>query len=225
MTIDDALVLPDEAPAAASGWSTATLHTRLLEVAAAGALAAVLMVLLWLEARADFWIAIGQPFFWIKGAYTAALAAIALGGAVAAARPGALARVALVTGGGLITVLAVIAAFEAPGLSAAMLTHVFDLSGALACLAYVAILAAPMLLIAGVGMRGVELERPGLTGLFVGLFCGGVAASVYGVHCLDSTFLFVTLWYTAAVLLCGAVGAAGLKLIARRPLPDRAIGE
>jgi len=223
VTIDDALVLHDEAPAATSGWSTATLRTRLLEVAAAGALAAVLLVLLWLEARPDFWSAIGQPFFWIKGVYTAALAAIALGGAVAAAQARASARLALAIGGGLISVMAVIAAFEAPGLSAAMLTQALDPGGAFACLAYVAVLSAPMLLITGIGLRGVELARPGLTGLFVGLFCGGVAASVYGLHCLGSTFLFVTLWYTAAVLACGALGAAGLKLIARRPLADLAL--
>lgn len=218
--IDDALVLPDEAPATTSGWSTATLRTRLLELAAAGALAAVLLVILWLKARPDFGSAISQPFFWIKGVYTTALAGIALVGAGAAARPRASARIALAIGGGLITVMAVIAALEAPGLSAAMVTQVFDPGGGLACLAYVAVLAAPMLLVAGVGLRGVELERPGLTGLFVGLFCGGVAASVYGAHCLGSTFLFVTLWYTAAVLLCGGLGAAGLKLIARRPLAD-----
>ena len=66
MTIDDVLVLPDEAPAAAPGWSTATLHKRLLEIAAAGALAAVLLILVWLHPRADFWVAIGQPFFWLK---------------------------------------------------------------------------------------------------------------------------------------------------------------
>ncbi|WP_425994843.1 NrsF family protein [Caulobacter sp. DWR1-3-2b1] len=225
MTIDDVLVLPDEAPAAAPGWSTATLHKRLLEIAAAGALAAVLLVLVWLHPRADFWVAIGQPFFWLKVLYTVALAAVALGGATAVARPGVSMRPALATGAAVVAVMALAAAFEAPSLDAAMLTHVFDPAGALACAAYVAILSAPMLLIAGIGLRGIELERPAATGLFVGLFSGAVAASVYGVHCHGSTFLFVALSYTAAILLCGAVGAVGLKLISRRPLPDLAIGE
>lgn len=223
MTIDDVFALPGEAPAAIPAWSTGTLHTRLLEVAAAGALAAVLLVLFWLKPRPDFWVAIGHPFFWIKGLYTVTLAAIALGGATAAARPGASPWPALATGGAVVVVMAAAAAFEAPGLDAAMLAHIFDPGGAFDCVFYVAVLSAPMLLAAGVGLRGVELERPGLTGLFVGLFCGATAASIYGVHCLDSTFLFVALWYTLGVALCGAAGAVGLKLVGLGLRPEPAL--
>ncbi len=222
MIKDDVLVLPDEAPAAALAWSTGSLQTRLVELAAAGALAAVLLVLLWLAPRPDFWTAIGQPFFWVKGLYTAALAAIALGGATAAARPGAPLWPALATGGALVAVMVIAAVFEAPGLDAALIAHIFNPGGALYCAVYVSALAVPMLLVAGVGLSSVDLERPGLTGLFVGLFCGGVAASVYGVHCRASTFLFVALWYSLAVALCGAVSAAALKLISRFPRPDPA---
>jgi len=217
--IDDVLVLPDEAPAATQAWSTGRLHARLMEVAAAGALAAVLLVLFWLKPRPDFWVAIGHPFFWIKGLYTATLAAIALGGAVAAARPGASLWPALGMGGAVVVVMTLAAAFEAPGLDAALIAHIFDPGGAFNCVFYVAVLSVPMLLVAGVGLRGVELERPGLTGLFVGLFCGGVAATIYGVHCQDSTVLFVALWYSLGVALCGAAGAVGLKLISRCPRP------
>lgn len=217
--IDDVLVLPDEAPAATQAWSTGRLHARLMEVAAAGALAAVLLVLFWLKPRPDFWVAIGHPFFWIKGLYTATLAAIALGGAVAAARPGAPLWPALGAGGAVVVVMTLAAAFEAPGLDAALIAHIFDPGGAFNCVFYIAVLSVPMLLVAGVGLRGVELERPGLTGLFVGLFCGGVAATIYGVHCQDSTFLFVALWYSLGVALCGVAGAVGLKLISRCPRP------
>jgi len=222
VTIDDALVLPDEAPAATQAWSTGRLHARLLEVAAAGALAALLLVLLWLKPRPDFWSAIGHPFFWIKGLYTAILAAIALGGATAAARPGAPLWPALTMAGALVAVMTLAVAFEAPGLDAALIAHIFNSGGAFNCVFYVSVLSVSMLLVAGVGLRGVELERPGLTGLFVGLFSGAVAATIYGVHCQDSTFLFVALWYSLGVALCGAVGSVGLKLISRRPRPDPA---
>lgn len=215
MTIDDALVLPGEAPTAAPGWSIGTLRTRLLEVAAAGALAATWMILFWIEPRPDFWIAIGQPFFWLKGLYTAALAAIALGGAVAATRPGASVRPALTAGGAVVAAMAIAAGLEAPGLNAALAAHVFDPGGIAACVFNIVILSAPMLLIIGIGLRGVELERPGLAGLFVGLFSGAVAATVYGVHCQGSTFVFVALWYSVALLACGAIGVATLKLLGR----------
>lgn len=225
MTIDDVFALPGEAPAATPAWSTGTLHARLLELAAAGALAAVLLVLFWLKPRPDFWVAIGHPFFWIKGLYTVTLAAIALGGATAAARPGASPWPALATGGAVLAVMAFAAAFEAPGLDAILIARIFDPRGAFDCVFYIAVFSVPMLLVAGAGLRGAELERPGLTGLFAGLFSGAVAATIHSAHCQGSTFLFVALWYTLGVALCGAAGAAGLKLISRCPRPDPTLSD
>lgn len=218
--LNDLLTPGVEALQATPAWSTGTLHLRLLEVAAAGALAALLLVLFWLQLRPDFWVAIGQPFFWIKALYTVALAAIALVAATAAARPGAALWPAWLTGVAVLGAMVLSAALEAPGLGRAMMVHIFDPTGARNCLTYVVVLAAPMLLVAGVGLRRVELDRPGLTGLFVGLFCGAVSASIYGGHCQDSTFLFVALWFSLGVGLCGAIGAVGLKLIHTSPQTD-----
>ncbi|WP_395445953.1 NrsF family protein [Caulobacter sp. UC70_42] len=52
--------------------------------------------------------------------------------------------------------------------------------------------------------------RPRLTlaGLATGLFAGGVAATVYGLHCAENTFTFVALWYSLGVLSLAALGAA-----------------
>ena len=36
---------------------------------------------------------------------------------------------------------------------------------------------------------------------------GGVAATVYGLHCPENTFTFVALWYSLGVLLLAALGA------------------
>ena len=46
-----------------------------------------------------------------------------------------------------------------------------------------------------------------MAGFAAGIFAGGLAASIYGLHCPHSTFLFVGLWYGGGVLLTGAVGA------------------
>ena len=97
-----------------------------------------------------------------------------------------------------------------------MRAQILNPAAAMGCGLFIALLAAPMLLAAGVGLRGVDLERPGLTGLFIGLFCGAVAASIYGLHCGHATFLYVALWYSLGIALCGVVGAAGMKLTRRR---------
>lgn len=220
MTIDDPSALAGDGTAPVPAWSVGALHKRLLEVAAAGALAALLLVLFWLQPRPDFWVAIGQPFFWIKGLYTVALAAIALGGTLAATRPERASWPILAMGAAVVGAIALAAGLEARGLDAALRAHIFKPSGAINCLFCIGLLSVPMLLAVGVGLRGVELERPGLAGLAAGVFCGAVAASVFGLHCQDSTFLFVALWYTLAVALCGVVGAAGLKLINRCAPPD-----
>jgi hypothetical protein len=213
VTIDEALALPGEPPLAIRAWSTATLRVRLLEVAAAGALAAVLIILVWLRLRPDLAVAATTPFFWLRGLYTAALAALMLGAASALDRPGSSPRPSLTAAGAVVAAMLLAAGFEAPRLPPSLVAHVLDPRGLLTCIGNIVGLAAPMLLIAGVGLRRVDLERPGLMGLFVGLFCGAVAATVYGLHCQDSTFAFIGLWYTAGIAVSGAIGAGALKLL------------
>jgi hypothetical protein len=90
------------------------------------------------------------------------------------------------------------------------------------CMGNNLIIAAPMLALAVIGLREVDLERPGLTGFACGLFCGGVAATVDGLHCWQGTYTFVGLWFTLAMLVSGGIGAGLVKLLAvrrRRFLP------
>jgi hypothetical protein len=46
-----------------------------------------------------------------------------------------------------------------------------------------------------------------LTGFAAGAFAGGVAATIYGLHCGESTMVFVGIWYTMGVLGTGVLGA------------------
>jgi hypothetical protein len=56
-------------------------------------------------------------------------------------------------------------------------------------------------------LRGMAPTRPGLAGFAAGAFAGGLAATVYGLHCGESTMVFVGTWYTLGVLGTGALGA------------------
>ncbi|MET3666973.1 NrsF family protein [Caulobacter sp. 1776] len=216
MTIDDTL-----APAGHAGgapiWSAATLPWRLAEIAAAGALAGVLIILLWLDPRPDLRAAAGQAFFWIKAAYPAAVAACALLAATWLARGqrGGVIALAVAGAGGCAMLIA--AAVQASTMAPAILAALLWPAGAI-CLGDILILAAPMLALTVAGLRDVDLPRPALTGFACGLFCGGVAASIDGLHCWQGTYAFVGPWFTLAMLASGALGASAIALLARRRL-------
>jgi len=213
VTIDDTVAPLGDVEMSAPAWSTATIPARLVEIGVAGALAAVLLVLLWLGVRPDLASAPSQPFFWLKAFYTAALASMALSAATALARPHGAVRPALAVSSALIAAMMIAAAIQATRLEPALLAKLFRPIGIWTCLVNISSLAAPMLVFATWGLRRVELERPAAMGLATGLFCGGVAATVYGLHCPHSTFVFVGLWYTAAIAICGTIGAGALRLL------------
>ena len=65
-----------------------------------------------------------------------------------------------------------------------------------------------------VALRGGAPRSPGLAGGFAGLLAGGLAATLYAIHCPDDSPLFVALWYMPTVVSI-AIGAA---LIGHRAL-------
>ncbi len=215
MTIDDTVAPISGARAGAPIWSAATLPWRLAEVAAAGVLAGVLMILVWLDLRPDLPLAAAQSFFWIKAAYPAAVAGCAMIAATRMARdrPGGFS--ALAVAGALASVLLIAGGVQASDMTAGALAALYWPQAAV-CLGNVLVMAAPMLALVAAGLRDVDLERPGPTGFACGLFCGGVAATVDGLHCWQGTYAFVGPGFTLAILLCGAVGAVAVKLLARR---------
>jgi hypothetical protein len=107
------------------------------------------------------------------------------------------------------------AGVQASGLTAGALKALYWPNAAI-CVGNVLAIAAPMLALAMAGLRDVDLEQPALTGFACGLFCGGVAATVDGLHCWQETYAFVGPWFTLAMLISGATGAGAVKLLARR---------
>ncbi|USQ96865.1 NrsF family protein [Caulobacter sp. RL271] len=214
--IDDTL-----APPASGGgkgapiWSAATLPWRLTEIAAAGALAGVLMVLLWLTPRPDLSVAAAHPFFWIKATYPAAVAACALAAATGLARGRQSGVAMLAVAGALAFAMLTAAAIQAAGMAPAALAILIWPDGA-TCLGDILVIAAPMLVLTVAGLRAVDLPRPAPTGFACGLFSGGVAATVYGLHCWQGTYAFVGPWFTLAMLVSGGLGAGAIKLLVRR---------
>ena len=50
-------------------------------------------------------------------------------------------------------------------------------------------------------------SRPGVCGALAGLVAGGVGAAAYALACNSDSVPFVAFWYSAAIALCGALGA------------------
>jgi len=181
---------------------------RLALVAVLGALAALVLVLTWLHTRHDLTQAMRGGMFWMKAAYTAVLGLAGYLAIERLARPTGSGRRGWLLAG---TVLAV---FAVAGIWQALVSP--DVQSALrmlrghswhSCSRNILALGLPMLGLGLLAVRGMAPTRPVAAGFATGLFAGGVAATVYGLHCPENTFTFVALWYSLGVLLLAALGA------------------
>ena len=203
-----------EALAADTGQVPAgSLERRLGLTTLAGAAMALALVLTWLGVRPDLGLAVQGGFFWIKALYTAALGLAGLWATARLAQPGVSARSAF------LIAFAVVAAFVILGLvqvlpmdSQARMAALRGVSWQV-CSRNIVILAAPMLGVSLWALRWMAPTRPALAGFAAGVFSGGIAATVYGLHCPEATFTFVGLWYTLGVVASGLIGAAAGRFV------------
>lgn len=185
-------------------------------VAVIGSLAALALVLGWLHARQDLAQAMLAPMFWMKAAYTALLGVAGYLAVERLSRPEGSGRRGWVVG------VLVFAVCAAAGLYQVVVSP--DVQAALkmlyghswrSCSPRILLLGLPMLSLGLWVLRSLAPTRPGLAGFAMGLFSGGVVATIYGLHCPEHTFTFIALWYSLGVLALGAVGALGGRLVLR----------
>ena len=75
------------------------------------------------------------------------------------------------------------------------------------CPRNVLVLALPILAATLWVVRGMAPTRLASAGAAAGLFAGGLAATVYGLHCPEHTMAFIAVWYSLGVGLVVALGA------------------
>lgn len=56
-------------------------------------------------------------------------------------------------------------------------------------------------------LRQLAPTRPVLTGAVAGVLAGSLAASIYSLHCTETSLTFFAVWYVAGMALATAVGA------------------
>lgn len=179
---------------------------RLAATAGAGAVFALVLVLNWLKLRPDFPAAFADPFFWTKAAYTALLAIAGFWASERLARPGVSAPRAMMMAALVVGVFTLLAVAQFSGLSPAARIPALKGGSWTVCSTNILILGGPTTVVALLALRSLAPTRPVLAGLAAGLLGGAVGATVYGLHCPESTFAFVALWYSLGVGACAVLG-------------------
>lgn len=188
---------------------------RLALGAGAGAVIVLLLVLGWLGLRPDLAKAAGGAFFWLKAAYTAGLGAAGFWAVERLGRPGVSAK--RPAGLAAAVLLLFVLAALAQGCRMSGPARLIALQGVswTVCTLNIAILAAPSLVITLLILRQLAPTRPTVAGFAAGAFSGGLAATLYGLHCPEATCVFVALWYTLGVAVSALVGAVFGRWILR----------
>lgn len=190
------------------------LAARLSGVALLGATAAFLILVPWLGIRPDLAQAVGGMTFWMKATYTAGLGVAGFALVERLSRPGAKGRI------GWAVLALFIVAIVAMAISQLMATSPDDIRAVFMgsswdkCPWRILVLSLPGLATILWVMRGFAPTRPTLSGAAAGVLAGGIAATVYGLHCQEIAAPFVALWYSAGIALSGVLGAlVGSRLL------------
>ena len=192
----------------------AALPMRLVLLALVGAGAAFAILVAWLGIRPDLAEAVTGPTYWMKTLYTLGVGVAGFALAERLSRPGARGRIGWALAGFFAIAIAAIAVSQLVStppdqLGAALMGSSWD-----KCPWRILVLSLPGLAVILWTMRRFAPTRPALAGAAAGLLAGGLAATVYGLHCQEIAAPFVALWYSLGMILSASVGAlAGSRLL------------
>lgn len=197
-----AALAADTAPVASGA-----LRSRLALACLIATGAALALVLVWLGMRPDFHLAMRTAAFWIKAGYTTALAACGFALTLRLGRPGARLGPAAAIAPMIFAALAVLAAVELLTAPPGKMPGELMGSSWRACPFLILAISAPAYAVVVWALRGMAPTRLRLAGAAAGLLAGGVGATVYGLHCQESSAAFVVIWYSLGVAASVGLGA------------------
>jgi hypothetical protein len=182
-------------------------------LAAGTACTAVLMGVT-LGPRHDLASAVALPMYWVKLAFVAAIAALAVAGAYRAAVParrirGIAQAIGIVVAGMWIIGATALAQSPPQARSALVLGGTWT-----SCPWLIAGLSLPVFAAIAWAMRRMAPTQPRRAGAMAGLASGALGALVYSIHCPELGAPFLGTWYVAGMLIPAAIGAlAGERLL------------
>ncbi len=183
------------------------LPARLVAVVLVGALAAFIILVPWLGIRPDLAEAVGGMTYWMKTIYTLGLGVSGFALVERLSRPDAKGLFGwILVGIFAVTIIALavvqLASTSPDQMRAAFMGATWD-----KCPWRILALSLPGLVLILWAMRHLAPTRLALAGAAAGLLAGGVAATVYGIHCAETAAPFVALWYSVGVILSAGLGA------------------
>jgi len=75
------------------------------------------------------------------------------------------------------------------------------------CPWYIAALASPLFIATFWCLKDLAPTRLALAGAAAGLLSGALSASVYALHCTESTAPFIGIWYVLGIMIPTLIGA------------------
>lgn len=184
-----------------------TLPTRVGLFAILGAAGALVILVPWIGIRPDLAEAVIGMTFWMKAIYTAGLGFAGFALFERLARPGAKGLVGWTLAALFAAAIVGLAIYQLTSTPMDQMRAAFMGVSWDKCPWRIFILSIPGLVILLWTMRRYAPTRPILAGAAAGLLAGGVAATIYGLHCQETAAPFVALWYSAGVLLSTVTGA------------------
>jgi hypothetical protein len=179
---------------------------RLLIGIGVGAAVSGVLTAATLGLRPDMAAAAREAMFWVKLAYTLALGGVALWTCERLARPAGLARGRWPWLLAPLLLLLALAVWQWASAPAPMRMPMVMGHSHRVCPWCILVFSLPPLFGLIWALRGLAPTRLRLTGTMLGLAAGGAGATMYALHCDESTAPFLALWYTAGVALAGAIG-------------------
>ncbi len=187
---------------------------RVVLAVLAGGLAAIILLSITYGIRPDLDAAMAGPMFWMKIGYTASIALLALAASVVLTRPEASAPrwlwFALVP----VLLIAIKSANEMITAPSGEKMKVWMGTTWAFCPMIIFMLALPIMATLMIAARSLAPTRLRTAGAVIGLASGAAAATIYCLHCPESSAMFVLSWYTLGIGLASAAGALlGPKLL------------
>jgi hypothetical protein len=183
------------------------LRKLVFRAAAIGTVMTFVVVVLAFGWREDIMTAVARADFWRKLLFTLAVALLGLATVVRVSRPGTEVTwraLWLIAPFALIVALSVM---ELVPLQPSERRATWLGETAMLCPVSILLLSVPVLIPLLIGMRRFAPTRPAVAGLVAGLTSGGLAATMYGLHCPEWAASFVATWYSLGIIASGVLGA------------------
>lgn len=169
-------------------------------------LVALCGVVFWLGLRPDLPAAVRGVTFWAKALYTIALGVAGFWLLDRLGRPGSSARSPLRLLGVILILVIVLATLELVTMPAGDRLSALMGQSWQVCPRNIVVLSAAAAPFVFFAARRFAPTRPMVAGAAAGLLTGGLAATLYGLHCPENTAAFVAVWYTLGTALSAVAG-------------------